>query len=72
MVTMLRLAALLLLLLWETTGDASQSGFEFSVDQCFLTPNLGNVGTRKFLEECEDIGEFLHYFTLEVKALHYF
>ena len=62
MVTMLRLAALLLLL-WETTG-ASPSDFEFSVDQCYLTLDLGNIGTRKFLEECEEIGESFHYFIL--------
>jgi len=53
---MLRLAALLLLL-WAP-GLLSQSDFEFSVDQCYLTPDLGNIGTRKFLEECEEIGRF--------------
>ena len=58
---MLRLAALLLLL-WETRG-ASQSDFEFSVDQCYLTPELGNVGTRKFLEECEEIGKSVFFIT---------
>ena len=58
-VTMARLAPLLLLLLGEITAAASQ-GVEFdavSSEQCFLTPDLGNIGTRKFLEECEEIGE---------------
>ena len=60
---MLRLAALLLLLLLWAPGLLSQSDFEFSVDQCYLTPDLGNIGTRKFLEECEEIGDsfFLYY-----------
>ena len=61
---MLRLAALLLLLLLWAPGLLSQSDFEFSVDQCYLTPDLGNIGTRKFLEECEEIGESFYIITL--------
>ena len=47
-----RLAPLLVLLLWEITElDAVTS------DLCYLTPQFGNIGTRKFFEECEEIGE---------------
>ena len=28
-----------------------------SPDQCFLPPKLGGFGTRKFLEDCEGLGE---------------
>ena len=46
-----RLATLLLLiLLWQISAEASE--------ECYLTPSLGNVGTRTFLEECEDVGRF--------------
>ena len=70
-VTMHPLATLLVLLLWEITA-ASQSEFDaFSSDQCFLTPNLGNIGTRKFLEECEEIGE-IFFFILSLKTFQYF
>jgi len=48
------LLLLLLLLLWEITA-ADQP---VSSDLCYLTPRLGNIGTRKFLEECEEIGKF--------------
>ena len=31
--------------------------FAVSPDNCFLTPKLGFQGTRKFIEECESLGE---------------
>merc|ERR1711874_237686 len=50
-VTMPRLPTLLLLLLlWVISAESSE--------ECYLTPSLGNIGTRTFLEECEDIGRF--------------
>merc|ERR1711874_579701 len=54
-VTMLRLTTLLLLLLREMNTAASQQ--EFDADQCFLSAGLG-YGTRKFLEDCEEIERF--------------
>ena len=32
-----------------------------SSDLCYLTPKLGSDGTRKFLEECEGLGEIMKY-----------